>query len=35
VAEYLAAEYRMQTIVGDVYKIIGDACGMGLDFLAE
>jgi len=35
VAEYLAAEYRLQTIVGDVYKIIGDACGLGLDFLSE
>lgn len=35
VAEYLTAEYKMQTIVGDVYKIIGDACGMGLDFLSE
>ena len=35
VAEYLAAEYRLQTIVGDVYKIIGDACGLALDFLAE
>lgn len=35
VAEYLAAEYRLQTIVGDIYKIIGDACGLALDFLAE
>jgi cell fate (sporulation/competence/biofilm development) regulator YlbF (YheA/YmcA/DUF963 family) len=35
VAEYLAAEYRMQTMIGDVYKIIGDACGLGLDFLSD
>jgi cell fate (sporulation/competence/biofilm development) regulator YlbF (YheA/YmcA/DUF963 family) len=35
VAEYLAAEYKLQTVVGDVYKIIGDACGLGLDFLSE
>ena len=32
---YFAAEYRFQTMVGDVYKIIGDACGLGLDFLSE
>jgi cell fate (sporulation/competence/biofilm development) regulator YlbF (YheA/YmcA/DUF963 family) len=35
VAAYLAAEYKLQTMVGDVYRIIGDACGMGLDFLSE
>ncbi len=35
VAEYMAAEYKMQTMIGDVYKIIGDACGLGLDFLTE
>jgi cell fate (sporulation/competence/biofilm development) regulator YlbF (YheA/YmcA/DUF963 family) len=35
VAEYLAAEYRLQTMVGDVYKIIGDACGLGLGFLSD
>ncbi len=35
VAAYLAAEYKLQTTVGDVYKIIGDACGIGLDFLTE
>jgi len=35
VSEYLVAEYKMQTMVGDVYKIIGDACGLGLDFLSE
>ena len=35
VAAYLAAEYKLQTMVGDVYKIIGDACGIGLDFLSE
>lgn len=35
VSAYLAAEYKLQTMVGDVYRIIGDACGMGLDFLSE
>ncbi len=35
VSEYFAAEYKFQTVVSDVYKIIGDACDLGLDFLKE
>ena len=30
-AQYLAAEYRLQVIVNDIYKLIGDACEMDLD----
>jgi cell fate (sporulation/competence/biofilm development) regulator YlbF (YheA/YmcA/DUF963 family) len=32
---FFAAEYRFQTLISDVYRIIGDACDMGLDFLNE
>jgi cell fate (sporulation/competence/biofilm development) regulator YlbF (YheA/YmcA/DUF963 family) len=35
VTEYFAAEYKFQTLIGDVYNIIGDACDLGLDFLKE
>lgn len=35
VTEFFAAEYRFQTLVGEVYKILGDACGLGLDFLKD
>ena len=35
VTAFFAAEYKFQTMIGDVYKIIGDACDMGLDFLKE
>ena len=35
VAAYLMAKYKFQTMVGDVYKIIGDACDLGLGFLKE
>ena len=35
VAAFFAAEYKFQTLISDVYRIIGDACGMGLDFLNE
>ena len=34
VTAYFAAEYRLQTMMGDIYKILGDACGFG-DFLSE
>ncbi len=34
VTAYFAAEYRLQTMIGDIYKIIGDACGLG-DYLPE
>jgi|AGTN01.1.fsa_nt_gi Uncharacterized conserved protein len=35
VAAYFIAEYKFQTLISDVYRIIGDACDMGLDFLSE
>lgn len=35
VTDYFAAEYKFQTLVSDVYNIIGDACDLGLDFLKE
>lgn len=34
VTAYFAAEYRLQTLMGDIYKILGDACGFG-DLLSE
>ena len=34
VTAFFAAEYRLQTIMGDIYKILGDACGFG-DLLSE
>jgi cell fate (sporulation/competence/biofilm development) regulator YlbF (YheA/YmcA/DUF963 family) len=35
VTEFFAAEYKFQTLVGDIYNIIGKACDLGLDFLKE
>jgi cell fate (sporulation/competence/biofilm development) regulator YlbF (YheA/YmcA/DUF963 family) len=35
VTEFFAAEYKFQTLIGDVYNIIGGACDLGLDFLKE
>lgn len=35
VTEFFAAEYKFQTLVSDVYNIIGNACDLGLDFLKE
>jgi cell fate (sporulation/competence/biofilm development) regulator YlbF (YheA/YmcA/DUF963 family) len=35
ITAYFAAEYKFQTLISDVYRIIGDACDMGLDFLSE
>jgi len=35
VTAFFAAEYKFQTMISDVYKIIGDACDLGLDFLKE
>lgn len=35
ITAYFAAEYKFQTLISDVYKIIGDTCDMGLDFLKE
>lgn len=33
VTEYFAAEYKLNTLIGDIYKILGDACDVGLDFM--
>lgn len=35
ISAYFAAEYKFQTMISDIYKIIGDACDLGLDFLKE
>lgn len=35
VTAYFAAEYRLQTMIGDIYKILGDGCDFGFDFLSE
>jgi len=35
VDEYFAAEYKFQTMISDIYKIIGDACDLGLDYYKE
>lgn len=35
VTEFFTAEYKFQTLISDVYRIIGDACDLGLDFLKE
>ena len=33
VTAFFAAEYRFQTLMGDVYKILGEACDFGLDLI--
>lgn len=35
ITSYFSAEYKFQTLVADIYKILGDACDLGLDFLKE
>lgn len=35
VTDFFAAEYRFQTLMGDVYKILGDACDLGFDLFPE
>ena len=35
VTAYFVAEYKFQTLISDVYRIIGDTCDLGLDFLKE
>lgn len=35
VTEYFAAEYRFNTMIGDIYKIIGDACDLDLGMFHE
>ncbi len=33
VTAFFAAEYRFQTLMGDIYKILGEACDFGLDLI--
>ncbi|MGI5850436.1 MAG: YlbF family regulator [Christensenellales bacterium] len=35
ITAFFAAEYKFQTLIGDVYNIISNACDIGLDFLKE
>ena len=35
VSEFFAAEYKFQTLIADIYKIIGAACDFGTNFLSE
>lgn len=35
ITEYFAAEYAMQTLAADMYKIIGDACDLDTPSLQE
>ena len=35
VGEFFAAEYKFQTLVSDIYKIIGEACDFGNDLFSE
>ncbi len=30
-AQFISAEYRLQIMINDIYKIIGDACELDLD----
>ncbi len=34
-AEYFTAEYRFNTLVSDIYKILGKACDLGVDLFSE
>ena len=31
VGEYFAAEYKFNTLISDIYKILGSACDLGVD----
>ena len=33
ISEYFALEYKVNTLVSDLYKIIGEACGLDTGFL--
>jgi cell fate (sporulation/competence/biofilm development) regulator YlbF (YheA/YmcA/DUF963 family) len=35
VTEFFTAEYRFNTMISDIYKIIGDACDIDLGLLRE
>jgi len=35
VSAYFMAEYKFNTMISDIYKIIGDACDIGADWLKD
>ncbi len=35
ISEFFAAEYKVQTLVSDIYKIIGDACKLDTGMFGE
>ena len=35
ITEFFSAEYKFNTLVSDVYKIIGDACDVGANMFDE
>lgn len=35
IGEFLQAEYRLSTLMSDIYKILGEAVDMDLDFMKE
>jgi cell fate (sporulation/competence/biofilm development) regulator YlbF (YheA/YmcA/DUF963 family) len=35
VSEFFIVEYKFNTLIGDIYKIIGDACEIDLDLFKE
>ncbi len=35
VNEFFIAEYKFNTLISDVYKIIGDACDIDTDFMKD
>ncbi len=34
-SEFFIAEYKLNTMISDIYKIIGDACDIDVDFMKE
>lgn len=35
ITEFFAAEYRFQTLISDIYKIIGQACDIDMEIFQE
>jgi cell fate (sporulation/competence/biofilm development) regulator YlbF (YheA/YmcA/DUF963 family) len=35
ITEYFTAEYKFNTLISDIYKIIGEACDIDLDLFKE
>ena len=35
ITEFFAAEYKFNTLISDIYKIIGDACDIDMDMFRE